>query len=321
MSAANYLYSTGKYDTSTEDGQATLLKDAKESARVLYGVRAAVAFGAPSAPSFDWITETDEGTIRFAFLRDEYYRLLDDEGYENADEMFLDRFGPGVGLSMQAHTREVTGGIEPTQDFNDWAVANGDLRTDLPSVWGFFGPKGGNFDYNVYARQINQGDREQLTPEEWMALGHNHLGQMLRDRLLEVLGPESEWTDGDREFKRDIEYRIAQEYPGYNDFTYTETRADFEDNILPELEEAVQDERVLETEAGQGLALYWRARQQVMDYAVDELGLAGIGRSKALELDREWLFDIGQAVAREYPDFSTLWDRHLAHEVEPEEGV
>jgi hypothetical protein len=319
MSAANYLYSTGKYDTSTEDGQATLLKDAKEAARTLYGVRAFVAFGAPSAPSFDWLVETDEGTIRFAFLRDEYYRLIEDEGYESADELFLDRFGKGVGLTMQAHTRTVTGGVEPTQEFGDWAEANGELRIDLPNSWGFFGPRGGNFDYDVYVRQIAKGDREQLTPDEWLSLGMNHLGQMLRDRLLVVLGPEDDWSEEDRDFKRDVEHRISREYPGYNDFSHTETRADFEDNILPELEEAVQDERVLETEAGQGLALYWTARQKILTYAQEELDLEAIDRADALAPDREWLFSVGQAIAREYPDFATLWDRHLSYEVEPED--
>lgn len=320
MSTANYLYSTGKYDTSTEDGQALLLADAKQSARVLYGVRAAMAFGAPSAPSFDWMVETDEGTIRFAILRDEYYRLIEEGGYEDADELFLDRFGQGVGLTMQAHTREVTGGIEPTTQYEDWAKANSGLRTDLPNVWGWFGPGGGDFDYNVYVRQIARGDREQLTPDEWLGLGMNHLGQMLRDRLVDVLGPESDWTDEDRDFKREVERRIAAEYPGYNDFSGLEQRADFEDDILPELERAVEDERVLATEAGQGLRLYWMARQKILTYAQEELGLVGIGRAEALASDREWLFMVGEAIVKEYPDFAPLWDRHLSHEVDPEEG-
>lgn len=321
MSTANYLYSTGKYDISTEDGQARLLADAEVAARTLYGVRAFVGFGAPSAPSFDWLTETDEGTVRFAFLRDEYYRLVEDEGYESADEIFLSRFGQGAGLVMQAHTREVAGGIEPTEDFANWARSNGDLRTDLPSVWGFFGPGGGEFDYNTYVDQIAKGEREQLTPEEWLNLGDNHLGQMLLDRLLARLGPESQWTEADREAKRTIERAIAAEYPGFRDFTGTEQRADFADQILPELAEAVEDDRVLETQAGQGLALYWRARARVVEYATEVLDLEGIDRAEALVNERASLFRIGEAIARQYPDFARLWDRHLSHEVEPEEEV
>lgn len=319
MSTANYLYSTGKYDTSSRQGQSQLLADARSAARTLTAVRAFAAFGAPSAPQLDFLVKADEKLLRFAWLRDDYYRLLDEKGFEGADEAFLDRWGDGVGLTMQAMTREVTGGIEPTREFDDWAQSHGSLRTDFPAIWAFFGPTGGDFDYNVYTRQIRQGHREALTPEEWLMLGMNHLGQMMQDSLLQQLGPEDQWTDEDRDFKREIEARIRDEYPGYNDFTGLEQRAD-RDEIFAQIDEAVQDDRIAETETGQGLRLYWLAREKVLDYAKEQ-GYQGIDRADDLEEDRVWLYTIGSAIAQEYPNFAPLWDRHLRQEVEPEREV
>nr|NIX39116.1 hypothetical protein [Gemmatimonadota bacterium] len=105
---------------------------------------------------------------------------------------------------------------------------------------------------------------------------------------------------------------------GFLDYRGRERSSDFYDNILPELRDAVNDERVLATEAGQGLALYWRARQKVVDYA-HEQGFVNINRAKALATDRARLYEIGTRIAIEYPDFARLWDRHLRHEVQPQE--
>ena len=326
MYAANYLYSTGRYDISTESGKSRLLEDARNSARGLYAMRAFAAFGAPSAPKLEFLTRTNEGLVRTAILRDEYYRLIEDEGYENADEIFLDRFGPAVGLVMQGHTRQVTGGVEPTQQFDDWANGAGStIRRDFPAVWGFFGPDGGKFDYQTYVNQIHQGDRQALTPRQWLNLGQNHLGQMLRDLLLDSLGPEENWTDDDRAFKRDIEQQIAEEYPGFEDFTGLEQRASTE-QIMRELATAVTDDRIKSTETGQAVALYLEARDKVVGFAYD-MGLNvdlerpwtyDLSRARSLAEDRAWLFEIGEQLVDRYPDFARLWEHRLMHEVRPE---
>jgi hypothetical protein len=83
---------------------------------------------------------------------------------------------------------------------------------------------------------------------------------------------------------------------------------------MRELERAVKDKRVNDTEAGQALVQYMGARSQVVDQA-HTLGLKTIA-GEDLSEDRAWLFDSGQWLSRHYPDFKALWNRWLRSEVE-----
>lgn len=315
MSTATYLYSTGKYDTSTEAGQQKLLDDAEKANRSLFLVRSLVSFGSPSAPKFDFLVNSDEGTIRLAMLRDEYYRLLQDD-FETADEKFLERFGDETSLVMQAYTREITGGIGVSREFGDWANSNKDLQTELPNVWAFFGPQSDKFDYNVYRSQLRAGHREALTPKEWLNLSNHHLAMMTMDKLKTAIGPNP--TDEDRAFIRSIEAQLMEEYPGFKDVAGVAAKAE-RDKIYQELDKAVDNKKIRKTEAGKALVTYWSAREKAMGVAAD-LGYAGIDRAKSLAPDRQALWEIGESLSQENPDFSMLWDRWLKREVEPEAG-
>lgn len=313
MEVASYLSSTGRYDTSTTTGQQKLLHDAREKARAVYMIRGLTQFGAPSAPSPEFLMETSDGMITISMLRDEYYRMLDDNP-ATATAKFTARFGEGAAAAMQPHARSITGGVTPSQEFMDWAAGHKDIKGAFPTTWAFFGPQGGDFDYAAYARQIREGDYEPLTPEQWLRLSQDRLGNMWMDKARQKVGPDP--TDEDRAWLRDIESQIRREYPGFGDRMGVAERADPE-TVMLELESAVQDDRILDTDAGKGLALYMRARQKIVDYAHDE-GYAGINSAQALAGDREWLSGIGNDIAIEHPDFGPLWDQVLSREVDNE---
>ena len=327
MATANYLYSTGRYDTSTDAGQQQLMHDAKEAAGNVYLIRSLVAFGAPAPPSPEFMVESNEGLIRLAVLRDDYYTMLQDDPV-TADERFLERWGditaqPGqdmVGMTMQAFTREVQGGVIPTQEFDDWANANGDLAQDYSAIWAFFGPQGGEFDYDVYQRQILTGERQQLSLDQWMRFGQNHLGMMQKNRLDEMMSDnptreQQEWYD------RGVNW-IYQNYPGFGDPTGRVDDADFE-IVRRQIDEAVKDPRLTSTPTGEALAQYWEARNAVLDVA-GEMGLRGgstrnIGTADSLAEHRAWLYRGGSELARQDEGFKAIWNRHLRPEVEPDE--
>jgi hypothetical protein len=206
----------------------------------------------------------------------------------------------------------VTPGLGTSQSFADWEAKNRNLKRDLPNVYGFFGPQGGEFDYDTYVAQLRSGARESLTPEEWLKLSQDRLGRMQLDKARAKVGDNP--TDEDRAWLRHIEGRIRDEYPGFGDTAGIEQRAD-RATLMHELERAVTNKAVLKTDAGQGLALYWQARAKVMAYAKEQ-GYTGIDRAQALAPDREWLAGIGEQVAVKHPGFAPLWDRVLSREVE-----
>lgn len=315
MSAANYLYSTGKYDTKSVGGWQKLMDDAKKSARNLYLVKAMVGFGAPAAPRTDFLVDTNRGLIRYAALRDKYQSMLADPhiGIANADEEFLKQFGDQVGMTMQSFTREIQGGVGVSKQFDDWSRAHPDLKQLYPATYAYFGPQNkGKFDYNVYLKEILTGGREQLTPDEWRRLGENHLGQMILDNAKAQVGVDP--TPEDQQYLDDLKDWVYKNYPGFNDFRGIEGRADPE-VVMRELQAAVNDPKVNKTNAGKGLVAYMKARDDVMGTVADNGDKTFQGQDYAG--DRQYLFDTGQFLSKKYKDFEALWNRVLRNEVEP----
>lgn len=327
MATANYLYSTGRYDTTTTGGQQELMKDAKKAARNVYLIRSMLAFGAPAPPSPEFMVESNEGLIRLAILRDDYYEMLGDDP-ANADEKFLERWGelladPGkdrVGMSMQSFTREVQGGVGVSQEWEDWANQHQDLKGDYSAIWAFFGPQEGKFDYDVYLRQILRGERQQLDLDEWMRFGQNHLGLMMKNHLEEQM-PEDP-TDEDMDWLDEGEAWIRENYPGYGDPTGAVERAD-RITIAHQIDRAYEadDSRIWDTPTGRVLREYWEARNEVKAIAED-MGLRNsdgiLSGADALAADREWLYEVGRFRAEQDQGFKALWHRSLRSEVEPE---
>jgi hypothetical protein len=313
MSAANYLYSTGKYDTTSQAGQQKLMQDAKKAARNLYFVKAMVGFGAPAAPRGDFLVQTNDRLIRYAALRDDYTRMIKQFGPADADEEFLKRWGDQAGMTMQSFTREIQGGVGVSREFRDWEKANSNLKTKYPATYAFFGPQGGKFDYATYTSQIDSGQRQQLDPDTWFALGQHHLGSMIVDQAHGMM-PDNP-TDEDRAWYDGVVDWVYQHYPGYNDPQGQVSRTKFE-VVERELAKAVKDKQILKTNAGQALSMYWDARNQAIGFAHDQ-GLKTIN-GDALADYRQWLFDGGQTLASQNPDFKAIWNRWLRSEVEPD---
>ena len=315
MSAANYLYSTGKYDTTSTAGQAKLMEDAKKAARNLFFVKSMVAFGAPAAPRADFLVQTNDRMVRYAALRDDYVRMIGEFGPADADEEFLKRWGDQAGMTMQSFTREIQGGVGVSREYGDWAKHNKDLAVKYPATYAFFGPQGGTFDYPTYVHQIDTGQRQQLDLETWFAMGQHHLGSMIVDRASAMM-PDNP-SDEDRAWYDSVVDWTYRHYPGYNDPQGQVSRTKFE-VVERELGKAVKDKSITKTEAGKALAQYWAARNQVLAVAKNN-GLKTIN-GNALAADRQWLFDGGQFLARQYPDFKAIWNRWLRSEVEPDSG-
>jgi hypothetical protein len=333
MAAANYLYSTGNYDTHSQGGVTKLLEDARQAAPALYMVKALVSFGAPTAPRLDWMVKTEnQGLVRLAMLRDDYYRMVAEDP-KTADDIFLERWGDSAGLTMQAFTREITGGIGVSKEWGDWSKSSEakHLKGLYPATWAFHGPQGGEFNYDTYLQQILGGKREQLDVDEYMALGQLHLGSMLMEQAREKVaglvaagdGVESDYA----EWLHDWEDFVYENYPGYTNSgtpAGTEARVDRED-VMRELARAVKDPRYTKTKFGGLVKDYWDKRMSSITYAHDELGLNAFGPDyslqgkKSLIGEREWLNQWGTYYADQDENFKAIWNRFLRSEVEPTE--
>jgi hypothetical protein len=305
MDIARYLESTGKYDLSTREGMQELLDDAKEKAPRLYGIRALAQFAAPSAPAPEFLVETDEGIQLTAALAEEFHEMTEADP-DGAVEDFLELYGDNVTLVMVPKSRTVVAGLDSTREVGDWVDENQDLIEEFPTTWAFFAPQGGEFDHAVYINQIKRGERQPLTPEQWLRARNNMLGSTVYRKAQRMAGPNP--TDESRMWLNDVRAQLRRNYPGYGDRTGFVEAADT-DYLIEELERVARDPRVRETDAGRGLRIYMEARRQAQEEGRNR-GLTGrvsyASAESARDL-RDWLRQVANRITVNHPDFDSLW--------------
>lgn len=316
MDVARYLSSTGRYDTSTPAGQQELLEDARSKARRFYAVRSLAQFVAPSAPSPEWLVEANGELVRTAVLAEEYQRLVSEDP-ESAAETFLGLYGEDLALVAQPKTRTITPGLEATTEARDWMEANPDIVRDFPNTWAFFAPRGGEFDYEVYLSQLRAGQREALTPEQWLRLSNDSLGNVIYAKARRMVGPSP--TDDQSAWLRGVYDAIVERYPGFGDPSGLAERAPTE-RLIRELQKAADTAVLARTETGRGLNLYLEARGMAINQAV-ELGFVDHTRARDLVGTRDWLREVAARIIVKYPGFHHLWSRVYEREMADDVGV
>lgn len=315
-SAAVYLQSTGDYGHSKEEQQ-RLMEDARDVARGLYMYRGTFAFGAPSAPAPDYLVQDKNGNmVRYLAMRDDYYRMRD-EDWETADERFLTKYGDDAFLVMQPFSYTTSLGVEPTQEFEDFVDANSELADLFPNTYGLFAPhdEGYDFEPGVYVAQFAAGERHELSPEQWRIAADDTLGDILYRRALEKVSDSP--TDAERAWLRDVRRAIREDHPGWGDPGGKVERAGY-DVLEAELRRASENPRVLETDAGKGLALFFEVHDLAMQEA-DGLGRASYFTSNDTRDLREWVDDVAATIIDEHPDFAMIYDRVFAHRIREDE--
>src|SRR5690606_8857829 len=195
-----------------------------------------------------------------------------------------------------------------------------ELQRDYPGTWAFFGPQDEQFNIYIYQQQIRRGQRQRLTPQHWLAAAQDRLGriQMRLERRRILAATDGQLTEYDRQYLRDFEAWVREAYPGYGQAHNFMERPDSE-QLMYELERAVNDQRVRRTRVGEALATYWEQRRLMLDVA-EEMGFSTL-TSRSLLPERSYLRELGEWLSTEYPGFSYLWDQVLRREVEREEDA
>lgn len=304
LQTARYLTSTGKYDLSDPGEFQHMMEDATTKSKYFYLIRSIGSFVAPSAPSPEWLLQTDDHGLKATALLSEEYRRLQDQDFETADEVFLDRYGDDVLTAMTPMSKGLSWGINPSEDFMRWSAANPELRHEFPSIYGFFGPQNDDFEYNVYAAQFNNGERETLSPDEWMRLTQHMIANRMYQKARRIVGnnrtfEQSAWLN-------DLKTALQREYPGFN-------------NVIgvpqgPEAESAASDiGRLLEehpevarTGVGRATSLYLQARERAHQDARDR-GLQDYTHANGAVDIRDWLRQLGEQLSRETPSFRRIY--------------
>jgi hypothetical protein len=306
------LAGSGQYDLSDFNEQERLYSDARGKARVLTALRAAGQFIGPTSPQAEFRVPTKQGDVYATYLSKELYRMQS-ENYDTAIENFLNTFGEDAFIYLSSKTQSLYGGLEASEQFGDWERGNESLFKKYPDVAGFMAPGGDDFSFEVWSRQLRGGKRERLSAREMVEQAQYRIAasryRALRDKL-----PDRP-TQEQKEWLKNARIKLNKEYPGFP------AVAEFNPGEFPgkieQMKRMVIDPKLSNNETAQALAQYLDARDKAIARYVQSGGSAGgFSQAQAAEPLRDWLFNVGQSLVLNTPEFARVWDRVLSNEVE-----
>lgn len=312
-----HLSATGEYNLADSDDVSRLNKDAKDKARKIAMLRAIGQFVGPTASSPDYRFKKGSGEYYYTSELINWFRDEQAKNYDTAVENFLNTFGDQALIYVTGKTKleEPYKGIEATEQFALWEKQNSQLLRDYKRIAGYLAPGGTESDFAmpIWSRQIAAGMRKRVDPRDQLAAAQYSVGAALVRARRRSYGPEISADE-----KADLDaYReeIKKKYPGF------ETAATFDtkgfDKMLRSLRELLADERTQDDPVAKTARQYLELRDQAVAALKTEEGVTlGATKNERASQLRTFLYNTGETLSAQNPDFSRLWQRELSAEVE-----
>ena len=302
------LASTGEYDTSSADGRDRLMNDAKSKARYLSILRGLSQFTGPAAGSLDQVVKTGEVDV-YASQLAKAFQEMKNQDYDTSVTTFIEVFGEDAFSYLANKTKSITGGLEASEEFGVFERNNRGLFRQYKDVAGYFGPIGSDFDFSVYQRQLSEGSRVKLTPEQVLESAEATIA-MSYYRTMRANFPNT-LNEQQRQYVANYREALQKKYPGY-------AQMKFDPNRLPRQIEQLRQAASLSDLDGNQTAKGVRYYMQVRDAALAEASNRGYNSLAAKDASdlRDYLANYASAISKEYPEFARVYDRLLSQEVE-----
>lgn len=303
------LAASGNYNLSNQDEVSRLMDDAASRARPMAILKTVLQFVSPSSPTFDQVVKTKQGDVLSAMIIDDLDKMRTDDP-DNYTKDFLDKYGEKAFIYLQGRTRATLGGLDVTTAFGNWEQTHQDAVQAHPDVAGYFAPTGGDFDFEVWRRQINNGSRTYLTDREIIDAAQATMARWQYYSVRDAMGPKVSQAQAVQ--LSELRKVLAKKYPGYDpsgDSTPSKVN-----KRVDELRDAAKMPDLAKTNVGQGLAAYFAARDAVDARAV-KAGVTSFRDAKQFAPQREILRQLGEVIATKYPEFRRVWDDVLSREM------
>lgn len=302
------LASTGDYDTSLPDERDRLMNDAKRKAGYLSILRGLSQFTGPAAGSLDQVVKTGELDVYASELA-KAFQEMKNQDYDTSVGTFIEVFGEDAFSYLANKTKSITGGLEASQEFGVFERNNRSLFRQYKDVAGYFGPVGSEFDFSVYQRQLSEGSRVKLTPEQVLASAESTIA-MSYYRTMRANFPAT-LNEQQRQYVATYREALQKKYPGY-------AQMQFDPNRLPRQIEQLRQASSLSSldgnKAAEGVRYYMKIRDAAIAEAKNR-GYSSLAAKDASDL-RDYLASYASAISKQYPEFARVYDRLLSQEVE-----
>jgi hypothetical protein len=290
--------------------------DNMDAAKMLYTIRAAAQFAAPTAPTPEMrVVDKSGNLVVINELRNRYRELADDEaagGYATATDRFLDQYGEAALLAVQSRSETLAYGLPVTTEADEWARAHPQYRRRFKNTYGLWAPQGGEFDATAYGRQFDAGERRGLTTEQMVYEANARIAGSIYDSATRAAGPSPNAQQ--RLLLRQLRERLRDDFPGFSmDIPGVASKTDLT-TAIAELRRGLTVPDLAESDAGQGLRLYLRARDAAQARA-EQLGLASFTGARRAEPLRLLLRAAADDILRTHPGFGLMWDQVFSREM------
>lgn len=302
---------SGEYDLASSQEREKLKRDAAAKARVILLMRFATSIIGPTSGTPTYRFEEDGIDVYADVLAGEFARLRE-ENYDTAVSEFLRIYGDDYILYLASKTESVKPGYEPTEKFMNWQIENQDFLRTFDEVGAYFGPSSDEFSFQAWLYQNEAGITRRLTMDEIIKTAQYIAGnaeyRSFRKQMIEATGGKTNATV--REQLRIKREQINKRYPGFPvDAIFTVNKLP---NFVKQLEVAVQDPRVADTQFAKDVRTYLKNRDAAL--AAGNGNLKGASKARL----RDALNAVGERLSERNPDFRRLYDRQLAAETEQE---
>ena len=319
MEVAAMMVRRGEGSFSTpEDIQKTLDVASKKSGW-LYAIRGLATFAGPTAPVFQYSSETDENGAWFYTntMMTKWQETL--EAHEGDSVSAFDEFTGLYGLSPQTYMTGKTKTVRPhplTEKAYAWKLENEDIYKKFPGTANLLNPINEDtdeFSYEAYLESLETGARVPYGQKEWAEKSNQLAANIIMARFQKaadafMAGSSHKQVD---QMKVDeqlfaLKWQLIEDYPGYGrQIMGSVAYISFDEKLL-EIEKWTPEMK--NSESGKGIVAYMAARKEAEAIGVRQ----GFSRNWWLtsaegRTIRDQVLGIATSIRAQNPAFRWAW--------------
>ena len=312
---------SGNYEQNQEGIQQAMEASQNKTAQ-LWFLRGLTQFFAPAAPISQFYAEKDSKLIPLGVMLEgirSVENTIKEQGgtFNDQIDALVNQFGTSVLPYLASVSKSLVPGAESSKAFYQFETKNPELFDKYPTVAGYFGPNGQEFDQEIYNLQRRS---EELTVREtadvakqvaqlWGNYSYFQSKKMIEDQL--GVTPVAMFA------LNLVEQQLRASFPDWNRQLAYQEYDNRIVNAVNDIQKLAVDEQFSDLPSMPILQTYLGARQMLVAKINANSKLVGATSWKNNRggiVEREALKILGDDLANKNPSFAPLWDSVLSKE-------
>lgn len=317
-----------KYPT-TPEGRKQLLEDVDSLSDSFAIARSFARTFLPAAPITQYYVDTKQGNILQGLLLDEI-RKTENEVFAKGGTLsqavatLFTEWGPGIWAFFGSGSETHIPGLQPTKEYQSWVFNNKGVLDKYPVAGGYLGPQLGEFNARIFTQQVLLGQRSRKDPQVSLEDAANIMAEAYYDHRVSSISPEDEGTDEARRAIEGFKTETEQKFPTWSPLLSTAEAQVKRRLQMQEIRKMIKDPKIVNSPAGFALKEYMSVRDAAIQKMIDAEPTVTERNWNTVEASydlRKYLFNEGNLMATETPEFGAMWQNILKREFKTDDIV